>query len=76
MRESDKARAERFKKALIENARLFEKLEEAMASPERIKEDIAYCGGFVSAIDLVCTAEEVIDRAIVVIKLAQKEGIV
>ena len=68
MKELDVDRAARYRKALMENARLFEKLDEAMASPETIKKDTLYMGGFVSGIDLCYTAEEVIDRAIKIIK--------
>jgi hypothetical protein len=68
MEESDYDRAERFLLVLRKNMALFEKLDEAMASPERIREDTYYCAGFVSGIDIIYTAEEVIDRAIKIIK--------
>jgi hypothetical protein len=59
---------DKFRNGLIEDAKLFEKLDEAMATPERIEEDTRYVGGFVSGIDMVYTAEDVIDRAIKIIK--------
>lgn len=62
------ARNELMKEALKENARLFERLDKAMASPERIADDTRLVGGFVSGLDLTYTAEEIIDKAITIIK--------
>jgi hypothetical protein len=63
-----KACEERYRKALIENHVLFCGLDEAMATPERITEDTKIMGCFVSGIDLIYTAEDVIERAIKIIK--------
>lgn len=51
------------KKAIMEQDKLFEKLDEAMASPERIKKDTVHVGGFVSLLNLTETADEIVDRA-------------
>jgi hypothetical protein len=53
---------ERHKTLKHQNA-LFEKLDKAMATPERIAQDTALVGGFVSSLDLTETAEEVVARA-------------
>ena len=61
--------------ALILNNRLFKKLDEAMANPERIKQDTEAVGGFVSTLDLTETAEEIVARAIAKLKrIAVLEG--
>jgi hypothetical protein len=52
-------------KGLKDNDRLFEKLDEAMASPERIAQDTAAVGGFVSGLDMTYTAEEIVNRAVI-----------
>ena len=62
------AQDELMREALKEDARLFERLDEAMASPERIAEDTRLVGGFVSGLDLIETAEQIVDRAIAIIK--------
>ena len=48
--------------------RLVEKLDEAMASPQRIAADTVEVGGFISGLDLTETAEDIILRAIERIK--------
>jgi len=53
--------------------RLIRKLDEAMASPERIEEDIRLVGGFVSGLDLVETAEEIIERAIKQLNISKQK---
>ena len=55
--------------ALKEHNRLFEKLDEAMASPDRISRDTAMVGGFVSYLDITETAEEIVNRAIAILKI-------
>ena len=49
---------------LIELHYLISKLDEAMATPERIEADTKAVGGFVSSLDLTETAEQIINRAI------------
>ena len=44
--------------------RAIARLDEAMATPERIEEDIRLVGGFASSIDLTETAEDIVERAI------------
>jgi len=56
------------KEALIHMTAQFERLDEAMASPERIAEDIRQVGGFVSGLNLLYTEDEIVDRAIAIIK--------
>jgi hypothetical protein len=53
---------------LVDLMILIEKLDEAMASPERIAADTKAVGGFVSTLDITETAEEIILRAIERIK--------
>lgn len=54
----------RMKQGLIEAATLFESLDRALASPERIAADEKVVGGFVSSLNLVETAEEIVTRTL------------
>lgn len=42
--------------------KLFEKLDEEMASEERIAEDIKHCGGFISGLNLTETEDDIVGR--------------
>lgn len=53
--------------ALKADAALFERLSLALATPERVAADTAAVGGYVSGLDLVETAEQVVGRAEVAI---------
>lgn len=55
------------KEALKHQAGLFQKLDEAMATPERIETDTRLVGGFVSSLDLTETADQIVDRAIAIL---------
>ena len=61
------------KKAYISLMLSVERLDKAMATPERIKEDTRLVGGFVSTLDLLETAEEIIDRAIKMLRKYRDE---
>lgn len=62
--ETDRLRAENadLRDALRENDRLFEKIDEALATPERLREDAEVVGGFFSGLHLSTTADEIVDR--------------
>jgi len=62
--ESLNAEIDRLRKGWIARDFLLTRLDEAMASPERITEDTAIVGGFVSGLDLTETDEQIIGRAI------------
>lgn len=71
--EALKAFTEQMRKGWIKRDFLIEQLDEAMASAEQIAEDTALVGGFVSGLDLVETDEQIINRAIKIIKSVQKK---
>ena len=52
--------------------RQFERLDEALATPERIAADTAAVGGFVSGLNLTYTEGDVVDRAIARIRGVSK----
>lgn len=55
------------REALRNMDRLVERIDKAMASPERIEEDTRLVGGFVSTLNLTETAESILERAISVL---------
>lgn len=59
-----KANTERLRTALREQGRLFERIDEALATPERIERDRQTVGGFVSGLNLTETAEQIVRRAL------------
>lgn len=59
-----KATLANVREALRNMDRLVERIDEAMASPERIEEDTRLVGGFVSTLNLTETAESILERAI------------
>lgn len=74
---SDKLEVEKrlnqyYKTALITLDSYIRKLDEAMATPERIEEDTKAVGGFVSDLYLSETQETIIDKAIKIIEDCRK----
>lgn len=69
-------REELLEEALKEMDRLIERLDQAMATKERIAQDTLHAGGFVSSLNLAETAEQIVDRAIMIIEDALGEWLV
>ncbi|KKM21618.1 hypothetical protein LCGC14_1633530 [marine sediment metagenome] len=62
------------KQVVEEQNRLFEKLDEAMATPSQIAFDKENVGGFVSSLDLTETAEEIVNRAVAALDQRKMDG--
>lgn len=56
------------REVLEEYRELFYLLDEAIATPEQIARDTNMVGGFVSGLDLIYDEEDIIERAIKIIK--------
>lgn len=61
-------REEQMKEALIRHDKLFEKLDEAMATPERIALDVKIIGSFFSGLHITETEDDIVERAVKRIK--------
>lgn len=72
--EFEEPNLEHMREELRRLTRAIERLDEALASPELIAQHTADVGGFMSGVDIVYTAEDVVERAITTLNALKTKG--